>query len=106
MSASPEARSYLPPEEPPFRVCSMAAISLFMGIMGWVALPFISAIIAILLGHMARLKIARSEGTLTGDPLAVAGLWLGYLNIAFVALMGVCGLGLFLWIALLNVSAQ
>jgi hypothetical protein len=77
-----------------------------MGLISWIALPFISAIFAILLGHLARLKIARSEGMLTGDTLAVTGLWLGYLNIAFVALMGVCGVGLFLWIEIMKLWSE
>ncbi len=96
MSASLEGRSYLPPEESPFRECPLAIASLFAGIMSWIALPLICAIIAIVLGHMARIQIARSEGKFTGDGLAVAGLILGYVNLVLVALGGICIASLFL----------
>jgi uncharacterized membrane protein len=96
MSASLEGRSYLPPEEPLERPCPLAGISLFFGIASWIAFPLLSAIAAIVLGHMARIQIARSEGRLTGDTMAVIGLWLGYANIVFVALIVICLASLFL----------
>jgi hypothetical protein len=73
-----------------------------MGILGWVALPFVCALAAVVLGHMARIRIARSAGKLTGDGLAVAGLWLGYANIVVVALAAVCLAILFLVPAVSN----
>jgi hypothetical protein len=96
MSGSPEGRSYLPPEEPLFHISGLATSSLVMGVMGWSLLPLLGGIAAIVLGHMARVEIARSEGRLTGDGLAVAGLVMGYANIAFTALVIVCIAGLFL----------
>jgi hypothetical protein len=90
MSASLEGRSYLPPEIPEDRNCSFAYASLFFGVVGWIGLPLLSGILAIVLGHMARLKIARSEGRLTGDTLAVIGLALGYSNVVVVALSVLC----------------
>jgi hypothetical protein len=85
---------------------SLAVVSLFLGILGWAAVPFFSAIAAVVLGHMARIQIAKSEGKLTGDGLAVIGLWLGYANIALVALAVVCLAVLFLIPAVSNLLAQ
>jgi hypothetical protein len=102
MSASPPGRSYLPPEEPDRRVSGLAVISLWMGIFSWVALPLVCAIPAVLLGHKARIEIAKSGEELPGDRLAVIGLWLGYANLAFVALIGLCAAGVFLFAAVGN----
>ncbi len=52
-------------------------------------LPLIGAVIAVITGHMARREIRDSLGALTGDGLALAGLILGYLQLALTVL-GVC----------------
>jgi hypothetical protein len=96
MSGSQEGRSYLPPEESPFHNSGLATASLVMGLMGWTMLPLLAGIAAIVLGHMARSAIARSEGRLTGDGLAVAGLAMGYANVVLIALITVCIASLFL----------
>lgn len=58
---------------------TMAIVSLITGILSWVVLPFIGAIVAIVTGHMARSQIKQSaEG---GDILAIIGLILGYLHL-------------------------
>jgi hypothetical protein len=57
-----------------------------MGIVGWVLLPVVGAIIAVITGHMAKKEIRESRGLLGGDGLATAGLILGYSNIA----IGLC----------------
>jgi apolipoprotein N-acyltransferase len=57
-----------------------AIISLVAGILAWLALPPLGAIVAVVAGHMARTEIRQSAGTLQGDGLAVAGLVLGYLQ--------------------------
>ena len=96
MAISPEGRSYLPPEEPPFTTSGLAVYSLAMGLTAWILLPLLAGIAAIVLGHKARLEIARSAGRLTGDGLAVAGLVMGYANVAFVALIIACLAGILL----------
>ena len=70
----------------PVRTTSIPAIvSLIFGIICWMALPFVGAIVAIVLGHIARSEIRRSPpGTLEGDGMALAGLILGYLHIVLV----------------------
>ncbi|MBN2084014.1 MAG: DUF4190 domain-containing protein [Anaerolineales bacterium] len=96
MAEPSEERSYLPPEEPPFQISGLATASLFLGLASWIILPVLGAIPAIVLGHMARVRIAQSEGRLTGDGLAAAGLVMGYANIVLIALITVCIAGLFL----------
>lgn len=43
-----------------------------------------SAILAIILGHISRGEIRRSDGRQTGGGMALAGLILGYLGVAFI----------------------
>jgi hypothetical protein len=61
---------------------TMAIVSLVSGILSWVMLPFIGAVVAIVTGHMARGEIKNNPG-LQGDGLAVVGLILGYLHVIF-----------------------
>lgn len=63
-----------------------AIISLIAGIASWFIAPLLGAIIAIVSGHIARREIRASNGSLTGDGLAVAGLVLGYGNLIVGAL--------------------
>lgn len=65
---------------------SLSLTSLIMGIVGWVLLPVVGAIIAVITGHMAKKEIRESQGLLGGDGMATAGLILGYSNIA----IGLC----------------
>lgn len=58
----------------------LAIVSLVLGILG---IFFIGSIAAIICGHIARSQIRKSNGEQTGDGLALAGLILGYLSIAF-----------------------
>jgi zinc transporter ZupT len=70
-----------------------AIVSLVSGIASWVMLPFLAAIVAIVAGHMARAEIQRSGAE--GDGLAIAGLILGYANLALcIAVLAVLFLGL------------
>lgn len=59
---------------------TMAIVSVISGVLSWVALPFIGAIVAIVTGHMARNEIKSNPG-MQGDGLAIAGLILGYLHV-------------------------
>ncbi len=79
--ASPEQQ--LPP---PTQSSSLATISLIAGILGWVLLPILGAIIAIFTGHRAKKEIRESAGGLTGDGLATAGLVLGYVQLFFIVI--------------------
>jgi hypothetical protein len=66
---------------------SMALVSLISGIAGWVILPVIGGIVAIITGHMAKKQIAQTgEG---GSGMATAGLVLGYIGVALGILGGI-----------------
>jgi hypothetical protein len=71
--------------------------SVVFGILSWCVLPFVGAIVAIICGHMARGEIrnASNDRRLEGDGLAVAGLVLGYVQLALSVLV------IFLFVALL-----
>lgn len=78
----------------------MAIVSLVSGILSWLFLPVIGSIVAIITGHMARGEINRSNGTIGGAGLALAGLILGYANV----IVGVLGCVLFVFLAALGAS--
>jgi hypothetical protein len=63
-----------------------AVVSLVFGILTWIFLPVIGPIVAVVAGHMARAEIRRSNGQLGGSGMAMAGLVLGYLQIALFVL--------------------
>ncbi len=89
------ANNYPPPYQPaPLQNSNTAIISLVAGIAGLTVFPVIGSIVAVILGHMAKGEIARSGGTLGGAGAASAGLILGYIGIA-LAVLGLCGFGLF-----------
>ena len=76
---------------------TLAVVSLVFGILAWCVLPFVGAIVAIVCGHLARSEIRNShpDQRQDGDGMAVAGLVLGYVQLA-------CGiLATFLLIAVL-----
>ena len=64
-----------------------AVLSLVFGIVCWLALPLLGAIVAVVCGHIARGEIRRAApGAIQGDGLALAGLILGYLQLLLAAL--------------------
>lgn len=70
------------------RTSTSAILSLVFGILTWLVLPLIGAIIAVVAGHIARGEIRRNPpGTLEGDGLAIAGLILGYIHLAICLLV-------------------
>ena len=80
---------------------SMALVSLILGILGWVALPVIGSILAVVFGHVALGEIDRSGGRLGGRGMAQVGLVLGYaalglevLSVVVFVVLPVLGCGL------------
>ena len=73
------------------RTSGTAVASLVFGILSWVMLPFIGALLAVVLGHSARGEIRRAPpGTIEGDGMAVAGLILGWVHLAlFIAIVAI-----------------
>lgn len=86
---SPEAASR-PAPTPGKPTNDKAIASLALGVAGWIFLPLICTIAAIVLGHMARREIRESGGAEDGAGLAMIGLVLGYVQV--VGLLIVVGL--------------
>ncbi|HET9031453.1 MAG TPA: DUF4190 domain-containing protein [Dokdonella sp.] len=71
----------------PVRTSGTAITSLVFGILSWVLVPFIGALVAVICGHVARGEIRRMPpGTIDGDGMAIAGLILGYAQLALCVL--------------------
>ena len=92
-----------PPNLPPYspaapaaQTSTLAIVSLIAGILSWLIVPILGAIVAIITGHAARKDIAASLGTRTGNGLATAGLILGYAQVILlvVPLAMICLLAL------------
>lgn len=64
----------------------MAVLSLVFGILTWTLLPFLGAIVAIVLGHVARSDFRRNPGAQNGDGMAVAGLVMGYAQLVLTVI--------------------
>jgi type IV pilus assembly protein PilA len=56
--------------------------SLIAGIAAYVIVPFLGAIVAVILGHLGLSEIKKSAGRLKGDGMAIAGMVLGYVQFA------------------------
>lgn len=68
---------------PVTKTSTTAIISLIAGILGFLqVLPFIGPLAAIITGHMAKKEIRNSNGMITGNGMATAGLILGYIALA------------------------
>jgi len=84
----PYGHRHLPP--PPAENNSMAIGALVCGIAAWLVAPLVGAVVAIVLGHLSLRQLRQSDQA--GHGMAVAGLVLGYLNLAaslvFVCLFG------------------
>lgn len=83
------ARSPLSPAVPaaytgPQETSGKATASLICGIAAYVILPFLAAIPAIILGHLALSDIKRKAGQLKGNGLAIAGMVMGYAQVVFL----------------------
>lgn len=71
----------------PQRTTSTAAIVSFAcGIVGWLFVPVIAPIVAVVFGHIALREIRAAPERRDGDGFAIAGLILGYIQIILAAL--------------------
>ena len=68
---------------------TMAIVSLVAGIIGFVALPVIGSIVAIITGYATRKETRALPPTAAGDGLATAGIVMGWIQIA-LAVIGIC----------------
>ena len=77
---------YVTPTPTGLRTSTNAIVSLIAGIAGWSLLPMLGSIVAIIFGHIAKSEIKKSNGMVTGNGMATAGLILGYVSVA----LGIC----------------
>ena len=70
----------------PAETCPLAVASLVCGIASFVAVPIVAAFPAVICGHMSLSRMRASAHALGGRGLAVAGLVMGYLNLALMLL--------------------
>jgi competence protein ComGC len=66
----------------PAKNCGLAIWSLVLGILGLTCFWLLTAIPAVICGHVAYSRIRRSAGALSGEGLALGGLITGYVGIA------------------------
>jgi hypothetical protein len=85
-AAEPAPAPPAAPATPGRPTSALAIASLVSGLLGWTLLPWLGSLAAVITGHMARAEIRRSNGAMDGDGLAVAGLVLGWIMIAFSVL--------------------
>lgn len=75
------------------RTSSLAVVSLIFGILAYVCLPGVGALVAVICGHAARSEIRHAPpGSIDGDGLALAGLILGWVQLA----LAVIAIGIFI----------
>jgi dihydroorotate dehydrogenase len=98
----PDAAQY-PPQYAPTETNIWALISLISGILAWLGIFGLGAVVAIITGHVAKSQIRASVGRMTGDGLATAGLVLGYINLA-LTVMAVC-LGILVLVGVISGAA-
>jgi competence protein ComGC len=67
--------------------CGIAITSLVLGILAHVCFGPLTAIPAVICGHIALSRIKQSQGAVGGQGLAIAGLVLGYVNLAMMVLL-------------------
>jgi len=66
-----------------------AIVSLVFGIAGFILLPLIAGIVAVIVGYSAKSDIRKSAGVLKGEDMATAGIILGWVNLA-LTVIGIC----------------
>jgi hypothetical protein len=82
-----EQRPPQPQYQPAPPTNGLAIASLILSISAFVALPLIGSIAGVICGHMARAQLRRAQYAQEGNGLALAGLIVGWVGIAFYALL-------------------
>jgi hypothetical protein len=70
----------------PHKTSGSAITSLVFGILTWIFLPLIGAIVAVTTGNNAKKEIENSNGSITGSGMATAGLILGWVHLGLTIL--------------------
>ncbi len=74
---------------------SLAVVSLVCGIAAWLGIPILGSIAAVVTGHLARGQLRARPGAESGEGLALAGLILGYANLALGCIAVIVGVLIF-----------
>jgi len=64
----------------PPRTSSDATISLVLGIIGFLVVPFVLSVLAMIYGQRAYENVKKHRDFLSGEPIALAGLILGFIG--------------------------
>jgi hypothetical protein len=67
----------------------LAIVSMVAGILGFMGLPIIASIVAILTGYLARKETRSSPPKAAGDGMATAGIIMGWVQIA-LSVVAIC----------------
>jgi hypothetical protein len=67
----------------------LAIVSMVAGILGFMGLPIIASIVAILTGYLARKETRSSPPQAAGDGMATAGIIMGWVQIA-LSVVAIC----------------
>ena len=93
-AVAPEPAKVVTPEPVTYAKTNVLAIvALVAGVAGLTVIPFVSSIVAVVTGHMARKELRRTGEQ--GDGLALAGLITGYIGIGLGVLVAVLVLAFF-----------
>jgi hypothetical protein len=93
-TVAPEPAKVVTPEPVTYAKTNVLAIvALVAGVAGLTVIPFVSSIVAVVTGHMARKELRRTGEQ--GDGLALAGLITGYIGIGLGVLVAVLVLAFF-----------
>lgn len=71
---------------PQFSQASTSGLAVASLILSIIWIYWIGSILAVIFGHIARSQIKKSNGAISGGGLAMAGLIIGYIGIAMLAL--------------------
>lgn len=76
-----------PPSGPP-QTSTKAVIALVCAISAYLpVIPFVGAIVGVILARIARREIRESGGRLTGEGIATAAFWVSVVHLVFVAVL-------------------
>lgn len=81
-------------QQVPQKSNGFAIASMVLGII-WIY--WIGSILALVFGYIARGQIRRSQGTQSGDGMAIAGIVLGWIGVGILLLLIVLGVSVGIW---------
>lgn len=82
----------VPPTSP------LAIVSVIAGVLGFSAVPVIGGIVALITGYLARKDTKASPPTASGDGLALAGIIMGWIQVALAVVSICCFVAYFVFI--------